>query len=47
MYAIRSYYVTGAPGLAMVGIPGHGALHPILDGVVTDYPFAGDRNNFV
>ncbi len=35
-------HFTGAPGLAMIGIPGHGALHPILDGVVTDHPFSGE-----
>jgi hypothetical protein len=35
-------HFTGAPGFAMIGIPGHGALAPCLDGVVTDVPFDGD-----
>jgi hypothetical protein len=43
----RSYWwsapnhFTGAPGIAMLGMQGAGALLPILDGVVTEFPYLG------
>jgi hypothetical protein len=45
--AERSYWwsapnhFTGAPGLAMLGISGRGALLPILDGTMTEHPCQG------